>query len=143
MGMPPATLASMARLMRAAMALIPQIRARDGHQFLVRGDHRFPARDGGFHNLARSPGAAHQFHHDLNVGMIHHFPPIRRLQRGIEGGRQRLGRDAAAAQRADFERKAQFERDAAGVLRQDVESPGTDVAETDDANVHRLHGISI
>ncbi len=122
---------------------VPEIRARDSHQFLIRGDHRFPARNGRFHNLTRSPGAAHQFHHDLNVRMIHHFPPMRRLQRGIEGGRQRLGRNSAAAERADFERKAQFERDAASVLRQDVKSPGTNVAETDNANIHRLHGISI
>ena len=61
--------------------LVPQLRAAQRHQFLVRRHHRFPFGSGGFDHLARHTGAADELGDDVDVRMIHHLAPIRSLQR--------------------------------------------------------------
>ena len=76
---------------------------------------------------------------DLNVGMLHHFAPIRGPQRRTQRRRELLGIDAAAAYRRDTQREAQLERDLIGIFREDIERTGADVAESDDSKIHWLH----
>ena len=70
----------------AAMAWSHNSAPAERHQFLVGGDDGFAPRRCGFDDLARDRGAAHQLRDDLDIGMLHHLPPVRRLQRRPERG---------------------------------------------------------
>ena len=61
--------------------LVPQLGAAQRHQFLVGRHHRLALGRGGFDHLARHRGASDELDDDLDIGMIHHLPPIRGLQR--------------------------------------------------------------
>ena len=137
--MPPATLASMARLVPASMARSQISGAAQGHQFLIGGDHGFAGGDGGVDDLGGDGGAADQFGHDIEARMFDQPPPVG----GFENGPQRfgncLGVDQQVADGSDPQMKPELESDLIGVLRQNFQSARTDVAQTDYPYVHVAH----
>ena len=139
MGIPPATLASMARLMPAAMARSQSSApARAISSLLAVTTDFFWAMAASMISRA-TPVPPIKFGDDVDVGMIHHFAPIRGAVRGRKGGRDVPLDHAAAAHRHDAEREAELLRDQLGVFREDVQGPEADVAETDDADVDWFH----
>ncbi len=135
MGMPPATLASMARLMRAAMA---------------RSHSSAPARA-----ISSLFAVTTDFPAAMAASMISRatvVPPIssaticisgfattsrqsRGLHCGIEMWRKRLVMDAAAADCAHAQRETELERDLIRVLRENRERTRADVPQADDSDV--------
>jgi hypothetical protein len=105
--------------------------------------HGFATGDRGLDDLARNAATAHQLHHNVHGRQIHHFAPVRGLQCRIESGWKCFPGDAPAAQGSHLQRETKLERDVARVFRENLERPGTDVAETDDADVDRLHEVNL
>ena len=113
---------------------VPDIRARQRHQFLVRRDDGFAVRHSRVDNLARRGGPAHQFGHDIDLGMRHHLAPVRRAKDFAKSVGKGLPGYRAAANRGYPEFEAQFQGNLFGVCRQNREGTGADIAEPDNSH---------
>ena len=138
--MPPHTLASMATFMPAWMARSQISGPRGGHQFLVGRHHGLAVADGLVEDLRRDGGPAHHLHHDLHIGMRHHFAPVRGLHNVAERRRASVrsctSRLHAAA---SFSRNPSLHRDLIGILGQDRDRSRAHIAQADNAHIHFIH----
>ena len=118
---------------------LPDLGACQRHELLVGGDHGLAVCDGGFDDLARDGGSAHELSHDVHIGMSDHVVPVARALHRTQSFGQDLGFRIPATDDLDAQVEAELEPDLLGVLGEDGKRPASDVAEADNADIHIRH----
>ena len=124
-----------------ADGLIPDLGARQCHELFVGGDDGFAIRDGGLNDFARERGAADQFRDNLHVGIRNDFAPVGGTDDVFEAGRKRFFHGVKTANGSDTQclNSELPVRSGSGVVRQNGDGAGADVAEDNHTNVDVIH----
>jgi hypothetical protein len=120
---------------------LPDFRAAQRHQLLVRGDHGLLRRDGGIEDLGGDGGAADQFDHDVEARMFDQPMPVVGLEDRSQRFGNLLGIDQHVADGPHPQMEPELESDLIGVLRQNFERSRADVTQTHDPYVHVAHNF--
>jgi len=118
---------------------LPQLRAAQRHELLVRGNDGLLVGDGRGDDLRGDRGPPDQLRDDIDFWMSHQLAPVIRLDDGSERFGNLLARDRQVAHRSDPQLEAELETDLFGVLGEDGHRAGADVAEADNTHVNPLH----
>ncbi len=139
MGMPPATLASMARLILALMARSQISAPHSAISFFIRGYDRFSVGDSPFDNLFCDRRPADKLGNNIHVWIADDLTPV-----GCPGvfaqscGEFPVGH-RSAANRRDAQPEAQLQGDLIGILGEDGERPRAYISEPDYTYVYIVH----